>query len=106
MNKIDPIFTYTKFWTWFIHGMLHGCLMVYICFFALDINFPISQGYTFNLFIPGMLIFTISTIVVNIKVFYMHYTHYGLTILIQVMSVVVFFIMFAFASDCRSCESY
>lgn len=71
-------------------GMLHACVMMVLGYSIFERNFIAQDGYTSDIFLTGMLVFTGTVVLNNLKIIIISKTLYGFTIAAVILSILAF----------------
>ena len=87
---LDTLFGTKVFWRWVIEGVYVSLINATIMIFTVNDHIGYDHGRTTSLYVAGVGVYFLVITAVNIKVFILSYSHYWFTVLIQVLSVLIF----------------
>ncbi len=93
----DKCFGTKVFWQWFSLGAFKAFILMYICLFAQEIALRPDGGNT-SLYPSGAVIYAGVVIIANHKLLIAYNTHHLLGFLISIVSITLYFVVFAFES--------
>lgn len=100
------IFTSTNFWIQSSAGAVHAYFLMLLGYSIFEFNFIEPDGYTSDIFLTGMLVFSGAVLINNIKVILISKSIYGFTILSIILSILAFPVSLWFFSHSKKFDTF
>lgn len=83
-----------KFWLWILYATLQALLLFYLVIYTFEMDYLSPNGKNGSLWTDGVIIFACVVIIVNIEVISASNLHYLAGAIIQLLSIVSFFMFY------------